>query len=448
MEELATVTRPVGGRNFTEALLDNVIGQMRVASAGDPRTNPRGLFQLFAQCEHAKRSFATASGLSLSGVLNDRLYDLTLTRARYEEATASLRQTVLDAIPEVLGRCELALDDVYLLTVGGGSLDVGLQQQLANQRAGARCKTGSPLLAAVIGGIVSTLPLELLRGEDGASTDDVTVDQPAGSPPAASVPTSSGPPIEVSVSRLPFVAKPTELDFEEDEPVIDDEATDVDLQELLAAKFYLRENLEVTGPHSTDALRALIKAGCVSARAEISTDQNEWHPARMYAEALVPESVALSSPEPAEIPAQPVERPAAPKPSPETPSVSESAVTAVAAPVEVAQGAAVPQVDQWLYQSGGKVAGPVTLVKLQELIGSRRIKRGTLVCRQGQDNWSRADNLPVDFSANRSRSPARTVLVAVAGVAVTLAVVAGLWWFVVRRQPPQQPAPTPSNRAS
>jgi uncharacterized membrane protein YidH (DUF202 family) len=151
----------------------------------------------------------------------------------------------------------------------------------------------------------------------------------------------------------------------------------------VSEQYFIRVRGKVQGPFDADKLRQLARRGQFSRLHEISTDAQQWLPAKNYPDLF---ATPVSYPETSQ-------------------AVSANAVPQTA-PLPAANGAKSPSVparqEVWYYAVDGNQGGPIDFLSLSSMIGSGQFGLDTPVWRDGMPDWVPAHTVPGMVSATTS----------------------------------------------
>lgn len=158
----------------------------------------------------------------------------------------------------------------------------------------------------------------------------------------------------------------------------------------VSEQYFIRVRGRVQGPFDADKLRQLARRGQFSRLHEISTDSQQWLPAKSFPD-LFAASPAVSQPESGTVSALATEV-ARGMPAP--------------APSAAPQGN-FPRQDVWYYGQGGTPTGPVDFLRLSNLIAAGQLGPDTSVWREGMADWVPAHTVPGLVSSSTGRNESR-----------------------------------------
>jgi hypothetical protein len=160
-------------------------------------------------------------------------------------------------------------------------------------------------------------------------------------------------------------------------------------------QYFIRVRGRVQGPFDADKLRQLARRGQFSRLHEISTDSQQWSPAKNYpdlfaapaGDSVAPSSAAGNGAATAELP--------------------RGNASVAMSPAALPPGGAGRQ-DVWYYAFGGNPTGPVDFLRLSSMIASAQIGADTSVWREGMADWVPAHTIPGLVAAASSRNESRS----------------------------------------
>lgn len=125
----------LGGEDFDSRLVDYCVNEYKRRHKVDPRDNKKAIRRLRTVCERAKRtlSAATQTTIEVDSFYDGNDFNITITRAKFEELCSDLFRKTIDPVERVLRDAKIdknSVDDVVL--VGGSTRIPKIQQMLSN----------------------------------------------------------------------------------------------------------------------------------------------------------------------------------------------------------------------------------------------------------------------------------------------------------------------------
>ncbi|MFC1597014.1 Hsp70 family protein [Planctomycetota bacterium] len=160
--ELATNgNRQLGSRDWDNALMAYAAEDFQRATGQDLRADAQAMYDLWLECESAKRQLSRMSKTSIRLNAGGCTHKVELTRLRFEEITAHLLQATKLTTEMTLADAGLDWTQVSrVVLVGGGTYIPAVREMLATM-AGKSPDTGvNPILAVVLGAAIYGYMLE------------------------------------------------------------------------------------------------------------------------------------------------------------------------------------------------------------------------------------------------------------------------------------------------
>ena len=111
----------LGGQDWDYRLVDYVAEQFAAQHRADPREDLLTLFQLWRNCESAKRTLSVRKEASVSCEFAGRALRVKLARETFEQLTADLLERTLFTTRQVLQDAGLTWDGIDRILLTGGS---------------------------------------------------------------------------------------------------------------------------------------------------------------------------------------------------------------------------------------------------------------------------------------------------------------------------------------
>jgi molecular chaperone DnaK len=134
----------LGGDDFDRMIVDYLADEFRQSNGIDLRNDPQALQRLFEAAEKAKveLSSVTQTTVSLPFVTADasgpKHLNTTLTRAKFEQITASLVERTTGPVQQALADAKLAVADLDEVILVGGSTRIPAVQNLVRRLTGGK----------------------------------------------------------------------------------------------------------------------------------------------------------------------------------------------------------------------------------------------------------------------------------------------------------------------
>lgn len=164
----------LGGEDFDSNLMEHVYTEMDNQGMSSVKNDARALQRLRKAAEIAKRelSAATTCEIKVEGLVDDKDFEMKLTRSKFESLNKGHFATCLDTVKRVLKDAKMKTSDIDEIVLVGGSTRIPriqeeLQKMFENRRL---CKTVNPDEAVAYGAAVQGA---ILSGRRNAKTDDL-----------------------------------------------------------------------------------------------------------------------------------------------------------------------------------------------------------------------------------------------------------------------------------
>lgn len=148
----------LGGEDFDNRLVDYCSQEFKKKSKVDISSNQRALRRLRTACERAKRTLSTSTtaGLEIDALAEGIDFNMTLTRAKFEDLCGDLFKKCLLPVESVLRDSKISKDKVNeIVLVGGSSRIPKVQELLRNFFNGKElCQSINPDEAVAYGAAV------------------------------------------------------------------------------------------------------------------------------------------------------------------------------------------------------------------------------------------------------------------------------------------------------
>ena len=122
----------LGGEDFDNRLVEFCAAHFQKSTSIDIRSDNRALRRLRTQCEKAKRmlSFSNQATIDVDALRNGEDFNLTITRAKFEELCIDYFRNCLNPVESVLKDSKVSKSEVHELVLVGGSTRIPKVQQL------------------------------------------------------------------------------------------------------------------------------------------------------------------------------------------------------------------------------------------------------------------------------------------------------------------------------
>merc|ERR1712093_235934 len=125
----------LGGEDFDNKLVDFCVDDFKRKNRLDLKKNARAMRRLRTQCESAKRTLSAAvrATIEIDSLFEGIDYNVTITRARFEQLCAQEFRDCLEPCKKVLHDIKLSKNDVHEVVLVGGSTRIPKVQELLSQ---------------------------------------------------------------------------------------------------------------------------------------------------------------------------------------------------------------------------------------------------------------------------------------------------------------------------
>jgi len=122
----------LGGEDFDNRLVDFCIQDFKRKHKKDLTENPKSIRRLRTACEKAKRSLSSSaqSSVEVDSLFEGIDYNVTITRARFEELCMELFRSTLDSVEKCLKDSKLSKSQIHEIVLVGGSSRIPKIQSL------------------------------------------------------------------------------------------------------------------------------------------------------------------------------------------------------------------------------------------------------------------------------------------------------------------------------
>jgi len=125
----------LGGEDFDNKLVDYCANDFKRKNRVELVRNPRAMRRLRTQCEAAKRTLSAAvrTTIEIDSLFEGIDYNVTITRARFEQLCAQEFRDCLEPCKKVLHDVKLSKNEVHEVVLVGGSTRIPKVQELLSQ---------------------------------------------------------------------------------------------------------------------------------------------------------------------------------------------------------------------------------------------------------------------------------------------------------------------------
>lgn len=125
----------LGGEDFDERLVEHCMNEFKRKNKVDMSGNPKAMRRLRTACERAKRNLSSSSQTTIEvDALHDGYdFNMSITRARFDELCSDLLRRCLDPIDQVLLDAKLSKSQVDEIVLVGGSTRIPKLQSMLQE---------------------------------------------------------------------------------------------------------------------------------------------------------------------------------------------------------------------------------------------------------------------------------------------------------------------------
>jgi len=125
----------LGGEDFDNKLVDHCVNDFKRKNKLDIKSSARAMRRLRTQCEQAKRTLSAAvrATIEIDSLFEGIDYNVTITRARFEQLCGEEFRNCMDPVNRVLKDAKISKNDVHDVVLVGGSTRIPKIQQLLSQ---------------------------------------------------------------------------------------------------------------------------------------------------------------------------------------------------------------------------------------------------------------------------------------------------------------------------
>lgn len=164
----------LGGEDLDNRILDHVVQDFKRKHKKDITDNARAVKRVKAAAERAKRvlSSSTSTSIEIDSLYDGVDYQLTLTRARFEELCMDIFRKAMDPVEQVLRDAKMSKGDVDEVVLVGGTTRIPKIQQLLSDFFNGKelCKSLNPDECVAYGAAVQAA---VLTGQGNETTKDL-----------------------------------------------------------------------------------------------------------------------------------------------------------------------------------------------------------------------------------------------------------------------------------
>jgi L1 cell adhesion molecule like protein len=169
----------LGGEDFDNRMVEWTMAEFNKKNKGKAeglQTNERAKRRLRTACERAKRTLSTATQAFIEiDSLHDGIdFQVTITRARFEEMNMDYFKKTIAPVEKVLKDAKMAKEDVHEVVLVGGSTRIPKVQTMLSEHFGGKelCKSINPDEAVAYGAAVQGA---ILSGARSAATQSLVL---------------------------------------------------------------------------------------------------------------------------------------------------------------------------------------------------------------------------------------------------------------------------------
>jgi L1 cell adhesion molecule like protein len=164
----------LGGEDIDNRILDHVIQDFKRKHKKDISDNARAVKRVKTAAERAKRvlSSSTSTTIELDSLYEGIDYQMTLTRARFEELCMDLFRQAMDPVEQVLRDAKMSKGEIDEVVLVGGTTRIPKVQQLLSDFFNGKelCKSLNPDECVAYGAAVQAA---VITGQGNESTKDL-----------------------------------------------------------------------------------------------------------------------------------------------------------------------------------------------------------------------------------------------------------------------------------
>jgi L1 cell adhesion molecule like protein len=164
----------LGGEDLDHRLMEHCLNEFKRKHKKDISGNKRSLRRLQTACESAKKtlSSATVAAIEIDSLFEGIDFNITITRARFEDLCNDLFRKTLEPVEKVMSDSKLSKSMIHEIVLVGGSTRIPkVQEQLSSYFNGKElCKGINPDEAVAYGAAVQAA---ILSGNTGSKISDL-----------------------------------------------------------------------------------------------------------------------------------------------------------------------------------------------------------------------------------------------------------------------------------
>jgi len=166
----------LGGEDFDNRMVNLCTEEFKRKHKKDMTGNDKAMRRLRTSCERAKRTLsnATSAKVEVEALFDGIDFEMTFTRARFEELCGDLFRGCIDPVEKVLSDAKIDKKDVHEVVLVGGSTRVPKVQKLLSDFFGGKelCRSINPDEAVAYGAAVQAA---ILNGTQDAKLNEMVL---------------------------------------------------------------------------------------------------------------------------------------------------------------------------------------------------------------------------------------------------------------------------------
>ena len=148
----------LGGEDFDNRLVNLCLEHFKQKNKKDMSTNDKAMRRLRTSCERAKRTLSNANStkIEVDSLFDGIDFEMTITRARFEELCGDLFRSCLEPVEKVLNDAHMDKKAIHDVVLVGGSTRIPKVQKLLSEFFGGKelCRSINPDEAVAYGAAV------------------------------------------------------------------------------------------------------------------------------------------------------------------------------------------------------------------------------------------------------------------------------------------------------
>jgi heat shock protein 1/8 len=164
----------LGGEDFDSRMVDYCVSDFKRKFKKDITGNKRAMRRVRTACERTKRTLSSAasSSIEIESLFEGLDYNITITRARFEELCADFFRTTLEVVEKVLRDAHMAKNEIHEVVLVGGSTRIPKIQSILSRFFNDKelCKSINPDEAVAYGAAVQA---SILTGDKSSKIQDL-----------------------------------------------------------------------------------------------------------------------------------------------------------------------------------------------------------------------------------------------------------------------------------